>query len=105
IAARDRVRTTHVADEVLDYALAIVQGTRADVRVAIGASTRAALMLVRLSQSVAVLAGRDYVLPDDVKRAAVPCLAHRLVTTSGPGVRAADVVRDAVSRTSVPVRR
>ena len=105
IAARDRVRTTHVADEVLDYALAIVQGTRADVRVAIGASTRAAVMLVRLSQSVAVLAGRDYVLPDDVKRAAVPCLAHRLVTTSGPGVRAADVVRDAVSRTSVPVRR
>ena len=47
-------------------------------------------MLVRLfAVAVAVLAGRDYVLPDDVKPAAGPCLAHRLVTTSGPGVRAA----------------
>jgi MoxR-like ATPase len=105
LAARERVRATHVADDVLDYALAVVQATRADARVAIGASTRAGLMLVRLSQSVAVLAGRDYVLPDDVQRAAVPCLAHRLVLAGGPGGDAAEVVRDVLRHVRVPVRR
>ena len=105
VAARDRVRGTHVADDVLDYALAVVHGTRSDPRVAGGGSTRAALMLVRLSQSLAVLRGRDFVLPDDVKQAAVPCLAHRLATVAGPGVTAADVVRDVLSRVRVPVFR
>jgi MoxR-like ATPase len=62
-------------------------------------------MLVRLSQSLGVLRGRDFVLPDDVKQAAVPCLAHRLATVAGPGVTAPDVVRDVVSRVRVPVRR
>jgi MoxR-like ATPase len=105
LAARDRVRSTHVADEVLDYALAVVQATRVDPRVAIGASTRAGLMLVRLAQSLAVLRGRDYVLPDDVKHAAHPCLAHRLSLVGGAGGSAAGVVRDVVSRVPVPVRR
>jgi MoxR-like ATPase len=105
VAARDRVRSTHVADDVLDYALAVVHGTRSDPRVAAGASTRAALMLVRVSQSLAVLRARDFVLPDDVKQAAVPCLAHRLATVAGPGVTAADVVRDVLGRVPVPVRR
>jgi MoxR-like ATPase len=103
--ARDRVRATHVADDVLDYALSVVQATRSDSRVAIGASTRAGLMLVRLSQSLAVLRGRDFVLPDDVKRTAVPCLAHRLAVVGGPGSSAVDVVRDVLARIPVPVRR
>ena len=105
LAARDRVRATHVADEVLDYALSVVHATRADPRVAIGASTRAGLMLVRLAQSLAVLRGRDFVLPDDVKHTAVPCLAHRLSVVGGPGAGAVDVVRDALGRLPVPVRR
>jgi MoxR-like ATPase len=105
VQARDRVRSTHVADDVLDYALAVVQGTRTDPRVAVGASTRAALMLVRLSQSLAVLRGRDFVLPDDVKQVAVPCLAHRLAVVSGPGLAARSVVLDVLGRVSVPVRR
>jgi len=104
LAARSRARRTHVADEVLDYALAVVQGTRADPRVAVGASTRAGLMLVRVAQSLAVLAARDYVIPDDVRRAAGPCLAHRL-STAGAGVEGADVVRDVLARVPVPVRR
>jgi MoxR-like ATPase len=105
LAARDRVRTMHLADDVLDYALSVAQATRADSRVAVGASTRAGLVLVRVAQSLAVLRGGDYVLPDDVKKAAVPCLAHRLVTAGGPGVRGADVVREVLSRVPVPVRR
>jgi MoxR-like ATPase len=103
--AQERVRTIHLADEVLDYAMTIAQSTRHDPRVALGASTRAALVLVRLAQATAVLGGRDYVLPDDVKRAALPCLAHRVVVAGGAGAAGADVVRDVVSRVPVPVRR
>ena len=105
LGARERVRATHVSDEVLDYALAVVQATRSDPRVAIGASTRAGLMLVRLAQSLAVLRGRGFVLPDDVKHTAVPCLAHRLSVVGGPGHGAVDVVRDVLARVPVPVRR
>ena len=105
VEARLHVRSTHLAEDVLDYALAVVDRTRTDHRVAIGASTRAALILARLAQSLAVLRGRDYVLPDDVKRVAVPCLAHRLTMVGGATGDTAAVVRDALSAVPVPVRR
>lgn len=105
VAARTRARQTHVAADVLDYTLAVVGGTRSDPRVALGASTRAALSLVRLSQAVALLHDRDYVLPDDVKMAAVPCLAHRLVLKASASYSGQDVVREVLTRVSVPVGR
>jgi MoxR-like ATPase len=105
ISAREQVRHVHVAEDVLDYALAVVQGTRSDPRVVVGASARAALSLVRLTQAVAVLHDRDYVLPDDVKMAAVPCLAHRLVLTASASSSAQTVVREVLTRVSVPVGR
>lgn len=106
VSARELVRQTHVAAEVLDYALAVVQGTRIDSRVALGASTRAALSLVRLTQAVALLHNRGYVVPDDVKMAAVPCLSHRFVLNGRlPSSAAADVVREVLARVPVPVRR
>lgn len=105
VAARGHVRSTYIADEVLDYALSVVQATRTDRRVATGASTRAALMLVRLAQSLAVLRGRDYVLPDDVKRVAVPCLAHRLTMMGGAPGGSVAVVRDVLAGVPVPVQR
>jgi MoxR-like ATPase len=103
VAARARVRTTHVAEPVLDYAMTLVQATRHDARVALGASTRAALTLVRLAQALAVLQGRGHVLPDDLKLAAGPCLAHRLSTGAGDAGVGAAVVRDALARVPVPV--
>jgi MoxR-like ATPase len=105
ISAREQVRHVHVADEVLDYTLAVVQGTRSDPRVVVGGSARAAISLVRLTQAVAVLHDRDYVLPDDVKLAAVPCLAHRLVLTASASSSAQSVVREVLTRVSVPVGR
>jgi MoxR-like ATPase len=105
ISARDQVRHVHVAEDVLDYALAVVQGTRSDPCVVVGASPRAALSLVRLTQAVAVLHDRDYVLPDDVKMAAVPCLAHRLVLTASASSSAQSVVREVLTRVRVPVGR
>jgi MoxR-like ATPase len=71
----------------------------------VGGSARAAISLVRLTQAVAVLHDRDYVLPDDVKLAAVPCLAHRLVLTASASSSAQSVVREVLTRVSVPVGR
>ena len=80
---RAEVRRTHVADAVLDHALAVVRSTRESPAVALGASTRAALVLVRTAQARALLAGRGHVLPDDVKALAAPVLGHRLVLRDG----------------------
>jgi MoxR-like ATPase len=57
----------------------VVQATRRNHRVALGASPRGALAMLKLARAEAVLRGRDFVLPDDVKAVAVPALAHRLI--------------------------
>src|SRR5512135_2337988 len=71
-----------VAEELLDYVLALVAFTRNPARVYLGASPRAALALVHASKGLALLRGRDYVLPDDVRHLAPLVLAHRILMTS-----------------------
>jgi len=102
---RDVVRQTHVADSLLDYAVSIVSATRQHPQVAIGASTRAALALVRCAQARAVLGGRGHVLPDDIKALAVSVLAHRLVLHGGEAQRAASagVVTEVVATMPAPL--
>ncbi len=73
------VRATYCAPEVADYTVALSNATRAHGEIAIGASPRASLALLHAAQACAVLEGREYVVPDDVARLAVPVLAHRLV--------------------------
>jgi MoxR-like ATPase len=102
-ALRDRTRSLHVADPVLDYALGLVQATRLDGRVAHGASPRAALALVRCAQARALLAGRDFVVPDDVSALAGPALAHRLLLHGGNRDAAEALVAEIVARAPVPV--
>jgi MoxR-like ATPase len=72
------VRTVRVADEVEAYVVALVRATRSHPDIELGASPRATVALYRASQAAAVLEGRDFVLPDDVKRVATPVLGHRL---------------------------
>jgi MoxR-like ATPase len=76
-----------VSDPVRTYLLDVVRSTRTDGRVALGASPRSALALHRAAQAHALLQGRSFVLPDDVKALAVPVLAHRLVLTSQARLR------------------
>jgi MoxR-like ATPase len=122
-AARTQVRMTYIAQSVLEHALAIVRSTRSDPRIVLGASSRAALILLRCAQARALLYGREYVTPDDTKAMAGPVLAHRLLLagTAAPGADfgygepaalaagmatahyAANVVADIVSRVPVPV--
>jgi MoxR-like ATPase len=79
-AAQAAVADLPVAPTVAAYAVAVVRATRADPAIRLGASPRAAIGLVAAARAHAVIAGRRFVLPDDVKAVAVSVLAHRLVT-------------------------
>ena len=104
VGMRDDVRRIHVADEVEAYLVAVVRATRAHPDVQLGASPRATVALYRAAQAVALLEGRAFVLPDDVKAVAVPVLAHRLILDFDRGLRgaSADVVMAEILAT-VPV--
>jgi MoxR-like ATPase len=75
-----QVREVMVEESVAEYLLDIVQATRDCEELHFGVSTRGALSLYRAAQATAFLEGRDFVAPDDVKRLAVPVLAHRVIT-------------------------
>jgi MoxR-like ATPase len=103
------VPLVRVADELAEYVLAIVAQTRSSPLFTLGASPRGALSLLRVAQARALLRGRDYVEPDDVKELCVPCLAHR-VTLAGaaPGGAGPDrataehAIRDLVEQVPAP---
>jgi MoxR-like ATPase len=76
---RTLVRGVHVADEVEAYLVAVIRATRTHPDIALGASPRASVALYRVAQAAAVLDGRAFVLPDDVKAMAPAVLEHRLV--------------------------
>src|SRR5512146_2104659 len=76
---REAVEGVHVDADIEDYIASLVHATRADRRVAVGASPRGSLAFLKLARSNAAMDGRDYVIPDDVKRYAVPVLSHRLI--------------------------
>jgi MoxR-like ATPase len=106
VGVRRHVRTTHVSDEVLEYAMDLTRGTREHPDVELGASPRASITLVRCAQARALLDARDYVLPDDVKSLAVSALAHRMVPAAGMRLdrgRGAEIVKEIVAKTRVPV--
>jgi MoxR-like ATPase len=104
-ALRRSVRMVHVAEPVLGYAVALATATRSYPGISIGASTRAAISLVRCAQARAVLAGRPHVLPDDVKALAVPVLGHRMVLSGDDGghARGQQVISDIVARVPAPL--
>ncbi len=76
---QDRVRQVTVDDSLSDYLLDIAEATRNNEALQVGVSTRGSLSLYRASQALAFLEGREYVIPDDIKRLAVPVLAHRVI--------------------------
>jgi MoxR-like ATPase len=101
-AVRHEVRAIHLADPVLEYAVALTRATRIDQRIRAGAGARAAITLARCAQAQAVLRGRDYVTPDDVADLAVPVLAHRIITAlAAPAAEV--VIGELVDRQPVPV--
>ncbi len=105
LALRAAVDTVSVESDVLDYVVRIVAATRADKDVQVGASPRASLALLQMSRATALLAGRDYVVPEDVKVLAVPTIAHRLSLRPEMWVRriqAEDVMERVLARVAAP---
>jgi MoxR-like ATPase len=99
------VEEVELDDTVAGYIVDLVRSTRTDPRSEVGASPRGALALQKLSRARALVNGRDFVLPDDVKAFAVPALAHRVIIKPEPwirGVRGELVVQAAIERTPVP---
>src|SRR5262245_5898098 len=100
------VRDVRVEDSLNDYILELIDATRKHPDVYLGGSTRAALALYRASQALALLQGRDYTVPDDIKRLALPVLAHRILAKSfrqGSRSDAAErIVADIVEQTGIP---
>ncbi len=100
---QDITRQVFVEDDLYEYAVGLSHFTRHDSRVMLGASPRASLSLVQAAKAAAVLAGRAYVSPDDIKGLARPVLAHRLVLfdeAEGDGDAREAVVDTAVERVS-----
>jgi MoxR-like ATPase len=100
------VRTVQVDDAIGDYLLDIIHATRRSEDLHVGVSTRGALTLYRAAQSLAMVSGRNYVIPDDIKTLVVPVLAHRVVGKSflqaGEFGAAEAIIRDIVDRIRVP---
>jgi MoxR-like ATPase len=82
IVAQEMVKQVRVDDALLDYMLTIVDRTRNFESLDLGVSPRGAQALYRASQALAMLSGRDYVIPDDIKRLVVPVFAHRVIIST-----------------------
>ena len=106
LAVIEDAKAVYVEESVNRYVVAVLRHTRSDSRLYLGASPRAGIQLLRVAKSRALAAGRSFVSPDDVKAVAEPVLAHRLIVAPearSAGLSAADLVREAIEKTPVPV--
>jgi MoxR-like ATPase len=105
LAMRESVEQVSVHEDVLHYVVSLAAASRHHPQVAVGASPRAELDLVQLARARALLLGRDYVIPEDIKALAVPAVAHRITLRPEMWVRkiqGSDVVEDLLRRLPVP---
>jgi len=109
VGLQDAASRVTLDDGLADYVMAIVSATRSRPDVDLGVSTRGAVFLYRAAQAMALIEGRSYALPDDVKRLAVPVFAHRIVVN--PGVEsfdrrnddATDILNEILDQVPVPL--
>ena len=107
IAMQQEVKTIYCAKEIRAYVASLCQATRSSVYLSLGASTRAAIALLRAAQASALLCGRDYVIPEDAQRMAPSVLCHRFVLSADARMRGMDaqqVLSDLMKTVRVPVR-
>ncbi|MBE0430345.1 MAG: MoxR family ATPase [Dehalococcoidia bacterium] len=103
--AQSAIREVFVHDQVKRYIVSLVHATRAHDDAALGASPRAGLALFRSCQALALLRGRDYVLPDDVKELAVPVMGHRVIVTPSARMKRVEthrIIEDVIEQVAVP---
>ncbi|HOB73789.1 MAG TPA: MoxR family ATPase [Phycisphaerae bacterium] len=103
---QDRVPSLRIDDKLVHYALDLVEATRDHEHLEVGVSPRGTIALIRSAQAAALLAGRDYVVPDDIKSLFIPTCAHRVVSKSylhdGHTVSAEQILADILRNVPVP---
>ncbi len=100
LGAQRAAAAVHASEALRRYVVGVLEATRTDPRLELGASPRAGLMLLKAAKALAALQGRDHALPDDVQQVAGSVLAHRLLPApDAAGVEPAQVVRDVLART------
>src|SRR5436309_2679566 len=105
VAMQRALEQVHVSESIEGYIVDLVAATRSSRRLAVGASPRGSLALLKLSRAKAAVAGRDFVVPEDVKAIAIPALAHRLTLRPElwvQRVRGEDIVAEALETVPTP---
>ena len=105
VRCQEELMNIFVHRDIMDYIMRITEATRNYENVSLGVSPRGALNLLRVAKGFAAINDRDYVIPDDVKAAALPVLPHRLIMTSSARIKKnadVDVILDILERVSVP---
>ncbi len=106
LALVEDAKSIYVEESLNRYVVALLRHTRGDEQLYLGASPRSGIALLRVAKARALADGRDYILPDDVKAVAEVTLSHRLIVAPearAAGLSGADLVREAVEKTPVPV--
>jgi MoxR-like ATPase len=104
-SVREAVTRVTLSDELIDYIVDVIRATREHASLEVGGSTRAANMLAAAVRAYAVLQGRDFVIPDDVKALALPVLRHRLTLSPSAeieGLSADRILREILDQTPAP---
>ncbi len=99
------IEKIHIKDEIISYIAKIVDNTRNNGDLMLGASPRASLSIMRAAKAIAAMSGRDFVTPDDVKYVAYPVLNHRIILTAEremEGIESEDIIKEITERVEVP---
>ena len=105
IQVQEAVKTVYVDDLIREYIVTLIEATRVRDDLTLGSSPRGSLAVFRGAQALALIRGRDYVLPDDVKELAAPMLSHRMIPSAAArmrGVHSRDIVTEIVDEVPVP---
>jgi MoxR-like ATPase len=105
ISMQRALEQVHVSDAIAGYIVDLVTATRDSKQLAVGASPRGSLALLKLARAKAAVDGRDFVVPEDVKAVAVPALAHRLTLRPElwvQRIRGEDIVAEALETVPTP---
>lgn len=104
-ACQSLIEKVHIREELIDYIAAIVHNTRNNGDIYLGASPRASLAILKTSKAVAAIAGRDFVIPEDIQFVAFPVLNHRIILSPEremEGYATRDVINEIIKRIDVP---
>ena len=105
LSIQEAVKTVYVDDLIREYIVGLVDKSRTNAEAALGASPRGSLALFRGTQALALIRGRAFVLPDDVKELAAPMLSHRIIVSPAGrmrGVQSPDIVEELIEQVAVP---